>query len=330
MPVMKYLNPDGSYSPLPGGGGGGANEVTISTSAPTDGSELWLDSTTGTLYYRVPADGTYASITAPGSVDGNIEAGSGLTGGGPQSTNPILNVGQGTGITVSADSVAVNKSTLDTWYAPAIGQAATTITNWNSAVNNGVIYQANGATNAPDTGWWMGFCVSRDANYKHQMLWPFANARWNSSQIFEREMENGVWGDWNRLAQYYYSRDAMDSMHYAQHNATAGGMGYRRFSWGMYKDKGTNAPSAGDQWRVQCYDTAGTYTWTAIQVAESGAVTFPKGHSLLRTQLAAAEPVRASEVATVGLVVDLVTRLLQRAGVTVDPADVISLMEEPS
>jgi hypothetical protein len=47
-----------------------------------------------------------------------ITAGNGLTGGGDLTANRTINVGAGTGITVAADSVSVNKGTLDGWYQP--------------------------------------------------------------------------------------------------------------------------------------------------------------------------------------------------------------------
>lgn len=53
-----------------------------------------------------------------------ITAGAGLTGGGDLSANRTLTVGAGTGITVNADDIAVNRTTVDTWYEAA-GAVAT-------------------------------------------------------------------------------------------------------------------------------------------------------------------------------------------------------------
>lgn len=344
MPTLKYLDPaDGLYKPILGGsagsGGGGTepapNEVSIGSVKPTDGSELWLDTSDGVLHYRKPSDGSYVEITGsvipPTPVDGNIVAGSGLTGGGLQSTSPTLNVGQGAGITVAADTVAVNKGTLDGWYAPMNGQSAVTITDWNQAVLNNTMYMGNNAAHAPDTGWFYGFVFSYAANFKHQLVFPFANSRWNAAAMWEREMEGSVWGDWSRFPQYLFGRDTGGAMHFFQHNSSGANLGVRRFASGFYKDQGSNNPTASDQWRVQCYDLAGSYVWSGIVVAESGAVSFPKGHSLLQSQMDASEPVPTDQAATVGMVVELVVRLMQRAGITVDPAEVITLLdaEEP-
>lgn len=48
-----------------------------------------------------------------------ITSGNGLTGGGNLTTNRTLAVGAGTGITVNADDVAVNRAVVDTWYDAA-------------------------------------------------------------------------------------------------------------------------------------------------------------------------------------------------------------------
>ena len=53
----------------------------------------------------------------PGTVT-SVGSGNGLTGG-PITETGSLAVGQGTGITVNANDVAVNRTTVDTWYAPA-------------------------------------------------------------------------------------------------------------------------------------------------------------------------------------------------------------------
>lgn len=56
-----------------------------------------------------------------GKADNTVDlvAGAGLTGGGTISTTRTFNIGAGTGITVNADDVAVNRTVTDTWYAAA-------------------------------------------------------------------------------------------------------------------------------------------------------------------------------------------------------------------
>jgi hypothetical protein len=315
-----------------GGGGPDVNEVTVASAQPTDGSELWMDLTNAKLKYRNPSTGLYVDVpfvvdTGPEMTDGNIKAGAGLTGGGLQSTSPTLNVGGSTSINVAADSISVNTSYLSGLYAPVNGQAAVTITDWNQAVLNNTTYMGNSAANAPDTGWYYGQCISYGTPYKQQIIYPFANARNYSGTCYIRELEASVWGDWNRTTSYIHGRDAADSGIWIQQNGYRNNMGIRRFFMGMWKDKTSNNASALDEWRVQCYNTAGVYTWTAIKVPQSGVVSFPKGSAMLRAALTEETPIAADTAATVGNVVDIVTALMAKAGLHVEPAEVIQLME---
>lgn len=312
---------------------GETNEVTISATAPTDDSELWMDTTAGKLKYRHPTTGVYTDVPidlGSAGIDGTITAGAGLTGGGKQSTSPTLNVVGGSGISVTADAVAVNKGTLDTWYAPVNGQSGTTVTDWNSAVNNGTTYRASGAANAPDTGWFMGYCMSHDANYKVQILTPYANARWTTGgTLWMREKENNVWGDWNRLGIYSYSRDLLDAGTFVQHNGTGNSTGVRRCFYGMVKDKATNNASNSDAWRVTYYNTAGSYSGQAINIPlGTGVVSHPQGHSTTMSALRTRKPILADTAATVGVVMEIVAAALASAGIDINPTAVARLVEE--
>jgi len=334
-PRLYYRDPvTEAFIPLAtgGGGGGSVNEITVSATAPTDGSELWMDLTEARLKYRNPVTGVYIEVpvdTAVPPVDGNIRAGNGLTGGGVQSSSPTLNVGAGAGITVGTDTVAVNKGTLDAWYAPVSGQTAVTVTNWNSAVNNNTTYMANNATNAPDNGWWFGICISGSSTHKHQLLWPFSLGRWNSAQMWERELENGVWGDWSRVGAYFYSRDLLDGGTFVQHNGSGPNQGVRRCFWGMVKDKNTVAASNSDAWRVTYYNTAGTYLGQAISIPlGTGIVNMPQTSLMTAAAVRTRAPLNRDVAATVGTVVDIVNEMLAAAGVATPRTQAINLTEE--
>jgi hypothetical protein len=333
MPRLYFRSPTtGAMIPLTLGGSGGGNEVTISTVTPTDGSELWLDMTANRLMYRSPINGQYIPVPGTGGAatpDGYITAGSGLTGSGYQSSNPTLAVGAGSGITVDTDTVSVNKGTLDTWYDPISGQSAVTISDWNYAVNNNTAYMAADAANGPSPGWWFGTCLSYSASWKHQTLVPFANSNGSSNQYLEREMENGVWGDWNRVGTAMFGNGLADIGIAVHHNPSGANMGTRRTWMGLWKDKGVNGASNADEYRVQYYNTAGTYTGTAIKVPMgTGVVSHPAGHSRTMSALRTKSPISPDTAATVGVVLEIVAAALQQAGIDINPTQIATLMED--
>lgn len=55
----------------------------------------------------------------------DLTAGAGLTGGGTLAANRTFAVGAGTGITVNADDVAINRAVVDTWYVDTAGDTMT-------------------------------------------------------------------------------------------------------------------------------------------------------------------------------------------------------------
>lgn len=75
----------------------------------------------------------------------NIEAGSGLTGGGDLSANRTLNVGAGTGISVTADSVALNAASI-----ASLGKADTAIQAPGGTTGQ-ILAKSSAADN--DVGW---------------------------------------------------------------------------------------------------------------------------------------------------------------------------------
>ena len=84
--------------------------------APADTTRLYSD---GADVFVSHDGGAYAALAGGGGGSGDIEgvtAGAGLTDGGTTGT-VTLNVGAGTGITVSADDVAVNQATAFAWTA---------------------------------------------------------------------------------------------------------------------------------------------------------------------------------------------------------------------
>ena len=105
----------------------------------------------------------------------------------------------GHGITVTADSVAVNKGTLDTWYAPVNGQSASD--SHRLELGGQQQHHLPGQRRCQRAGQRMvlwATCMSHDSTYKTRCCTPYANGGGHSGMVWMREKENGVWGDWNR------------------------------------------------------------------------------------------------------------------------------------
>ena len=65
----------------------------------------------------------YVTAGGGGTVS-SVTAGAGLANSGT-ATDPIIDVGGGTGITVNTDNIAIDRTTVDTWYAPFASPAFT-------------------------------------------------------------------------------------------------------------------------------------------------------------------------------------------------------------
>lgn len=67
----------------------------------------------------------------------------------------------------------------------------TNVSDWDNAINNG-FYMASGATNAPNTDWWMGYVIVHNANWVAQIVNNF-----NSTRVWKQRFKvNGTWTAW--------------------------------------------------------------------------------------------------------------------------------------
>lgn len=223
--------------------------------------------------------------------------------------------------TEAALNLMVPDATAETRYVK--GPIATEITDWNAALESGFYAAPSGATNSPGTTfetWWMGIVVHMTPVFIHQIAWPAYG--YSPYTMMDRAFNNGVWNGWSRVTNYAQSWDDMDNLQTLQHTRAAGHPAVARFAHGMKKDSASVSPTAIDEWRVQCYDTEGTFTWSAIKIPESGIVSMPRGHAVAQSRLRRGVEVGADTAATLGNVVDIVRIMLGGIDpVLTEPAD---------
>jgi hypothetical protein len=100
----------------PSGGAGG--DLTGSYPSPQIAAGVIVDGDVNASANIAQAKISGLTTSLAGKADTTTDhiAGAGLTGGGTLAASRTFAVGAGTGITVNADDVAVNKGTTDTWY----------------------------------------------------------------------------------------------------------------------------------------------------------------------------------------------------------------------
>jgi hypothetical protein len=105
----QYAKADGTRGEFEAKGAVGAHE------AKPDPHPQYLTEAEGDARYYTEAE-TDSRLAGKADKSTQVTGGAGLTGGGSLSQNRALNVGQGPGVSVGADSVSVDRSVVDTWY----------------------------------------------------------------------------------------------------------------------------------------------------------------------------------------------------------------------
>lgn len=191
------------------------------------------------------------------------------------------------------------------------------VTDWNLALKNGFYVGAPDSANRPDEyfgTWWSGITIGNGTSYIHQIAWPFYS--YNPKVLMQRVFSDvtASWSSWSRVGLYPQSWGTNSALEIFQHVRDANVAPMSRFAHGMRKDDSAAGPTDNDEWRVQCYDTNGDFTWSAIKIFEDGIVLMPRGYELTAA-IRSGEPVAPESAVTVGTVVEIVRAML--AGVTV-------------
>lgn len=224
----------------------------------------------------------------------------------------------------SATQTALNnhRATSDARYVQ--GPGGVRITDWNAATLAGFYWSELGASNRPAASegddYWIGWTAIHNDSWVHQYATAIgASGQVPAAAVYHRTRSGGAWGSWTQLGASVYSWGTASRGLYWRHGAD----GAARFAALHAKstDQGATLSSL-DEWRLQCYDQAGQFTWSAIKVPESGVVSMPRGHALLLERLASGEPLPADQVVTVGALAKLLARIL-------DPDDPLTLETLP-
>jgi hypothetical protein len=106
--------------------------------------------------------------------------------------------GNGSGLTTLNASNIATGTLADTCLPTRLGSTCQFITNWNNAVTNG-FYQGANITNAPTAGWYMGEVIAHDSLYVTQKVHKFDDDSLTNSQLYKRNLNNGIWTSWARV-----------------------------------------------------------------------------------------------------------------------------------
>ncbi|WP_157967745.1 pyocin knob domain-containing protein [Cohaesibacter intestini] len=101
------------------------------------------------------------------------------------------------GKTATAANASRLGNQLPEYYArasAATGSTASTIVDWNDAINNGV-YMGSNAAHAPGSGWYIGRCYRHNDIYVTQFAWDFSA----DNKTFLRKKLNGTWSPWTQI-----------------------------------------------------------------------------------------------------------------------------------
>jgi hypothetical protein len=165
-------------------------------SVATAGSATTAGTVTTAAQPNITSVGTLSGLTVSAAIAGSVTGTSATVTTAAQPN--ITSVGTLTGLTVSGTITATNTAT------QILAPSGVTTSNWNTSFQgttvSGLMYGAdtNGATNAPNTGWWFHTNM-RHANgssyWGRQDAWGWED---NPNEHYTRNVSNGTFGSWVR------------------------------------------------------------------------------------------------------------------------------------
>jgi hypothetical protein len=97
---------------------------------------------------------------------------------------------------------------VDSQIPARLRATANLVTDWDDATENGWYRAANGATNAPDTGQFIGYVEALTATYCTQTVHGVVTDDESDTKVWRRGNDNGTWSDWYQLRLSVDEQDA--------------------------------------------------------------------------------------------------------------------------
>jgi hypothetical protein len=155
------------------------------------------------------------NVTGPSSAtDGNLAVFDGTTG------KLVKDAGKAVADLMLKDFSNATGTVADARLPTRLGTTTKTVTDWNSAIENGWYQGGNGAANNPNgasglTGTFVAFVEAYSASWAVQTGFYLAGNS-TDTQMFRRELDNGTWSAWYRIRISEAEQQALWDARYSQ------------------------------------------------------------------------------------------------------------------
>lgn len=129
--------------------------------------------------------------------------------------NTVTSVAGKTGAVALAATDITSGTLADALLPARLREQAATVTDWDTAIPNGV-YMAADAANSPESGWLLGYTLNHGAaGWCTQTVHAFTGDSSSDTKTWRRELNNGTWGSWYRLRLSEAEQQALWDARYA-------------------------------------------------------------------------------------------------------------------